>query len=84
MVNIRRLNPDYGDEVFEALTIEEAADKILETRDNGWANFAVLETETEEEKEHLELRLATKAGLLDYLKNKVENTLRLVPNMAGG
>lgn len=80
MVNIRRLHPDHGDQVLEALTIDEAADTILETRDNGWANFAVLEKNDEQ----LELKMATKTGLLDYLKDKTEQTLRLVPNIAGG
>jgi len=69
---------------MEALSAEEAADVILETRDSGWASFAILEGETKEEDRQLELRLANKAGLIDYLKDKAEKTLRLVPNTGGG
>jgi len=84
MVNIRRLHPEHGDQVMEALSAEQAADVILETRDNGWARFAILEGETKEEDKQLELQMATKAGLIDYLKDKAEQTLRLVPVSGGG
>ena len=61
-------------------TPEQAADLILETRDNGWARFGVFEIADEQ----LELEMATRTGLIELFKEKAKETLRLVPVIAGG
>ena len=89
MVNIRVRTPNTGDQVLENLTVEEAADTLLKIRDvgiperdiaKGYTRFGIFE----ESDEALELQMATKTGLIELFKKKINETLRLVPMVSGG
>lgn len=88
-MNIRVRTPADGDLVLEHLGVEEAADTLLKIRDTGmpekgiaqgYAKFGIFEQSDEQ----LELEMATRTGLIDLLKDKVKDTLRLVPVVTGG
>jgi len=89
MVTIRIRTPKTGDQLLENLTVEEAADTILKIRDEGiperdiqkgFAKFGVFENSDTQ----LELEMATRTGLIDILKDKAKDILRLVPVVSGG
>ena len=89
MIKIRVRTPKTGDQVLESTTVEEAADTLLKIRDHGiperdirqgFAKFGVFENSDTQ----LELEMATRTGLIDLLKDKANDTLRLVPVVAGG
>ena len=89
MVTIRIRTPKTGDQLLENLTVEEAADTILKIRDEGiperdiqkgFAKFGVFENSDTQ----LELEMATRTGLIDLLKEKANDILRLVPVVSGG
>ena len=89
MVTIRVRTPKTGDQVLENLSPEEAADTIIKIRDEGipdldikqgFAKFGVFENSDTQ----LELEMATRTGLIDLLKDKANDILRLVPVVSGG
>ena len=89
MIKIRVRTPKTGDQVLESVTVEEAADTLLKIRDEGipeldirqgFAKFGVFENSDTQ----LELEMATRTGLIDILKEKANDVLRLVPVVAGG
>jgi len=79
MVWIRWPDPDVGDQLQEMLPAE-AADFIMDQRDKLPARFGVWEGSNAQ----LELQMATRSGILEALKEREEQTLRLVPVTGGG
>lgn len=85
MVRIRCLDRMKGDQLIPELdqpemTAEEAASFILQRRDEGLTRFGVWEGEDTQ----LELEMATRTGILQQLKERAGQILRLVPVVSGG
>jgi len=79
MVWIRWLDPDVGDQVQEMLPAD-AVDFILDRKKKGLVKFGIWEGQDAQ----LELEMATRSGILDALKEREKQTLRLVPIVGGG
>lgn len=79
MVWIRWPDPDVGDQLQEMLPAE-AADFIMDQKEKGLVKFGVWEGSNAQ----LELEMVNKTDLLEVLKEREEETLRLVPAIAGG
>lgn len=80
MVTIRVRTPEHGDQVLENLSPSEAVDVIMDVKEKGYAKFGVFENSDTQ----LELEMATRTGILEALKGKADDVLRLVPVVAGG
>lgn len=81
MVWIRWPDPIVGDQLQEMMP-PEAADFIIaqnEDKRTPTYRFGVWSDGTQ-----LELEMATRTGILDALKERDEQTLRLVPIVGGG
>ncbi|MCK4266319.1 MAG: hypothetical protein KAX31_03500 [Thermoplasmata archaeon] len=79
MVRIRWPDPDVGDQIQEMMPAE-AVDFILDQKEKLPCKFGVWEGQDAQ----LELEMATRSGILEALKERSEQTLRLVPIIAGG
>ena len=79
MVTIRWPDPDVGDQIQEMMPAE-AVDFILDQKEKLPCKFGVWEGQDAQ----LELEMATRSGILEALKERSEQTLRLVPIIAGG
>ena len=80
MVTIRWPDPDVGDQVQEMMPTEEAVDFILDKKEKLPCKFGVWEGQDAQ----LELEMATRSGILEALKERDGQTLRLVPVIKGG
>jgi len=78
-VVIRVLDPDKGDMLNELL-LDEAVELVLEHREKGISRFGIWEGSDEQ----LELEMMTRTGILDALREKEGDVLRLVPIVGGG
>ena len=79
MVRIRWPDPDVGDQVQEMMPAE-AVDFIMDQKERLPCKFGVWEGQDAQ----LELEMATRSGILEALKERSEQTLRLVPVIEGG
>lgn len=79
MVWIRWPDPDVGDQVQEMMPAE-AVDFIMDQKEKLPCKFGVWEGQDAQ----LELEMATRSGILESLKERSEQTLRLVPVIEGG
>ena len=79
MVRIRWPDTDVGDQVQEMMPAE-AVDFIMDQKEKLPCKFGVWEGQDAQ----LELEMATRSGILEALKERSEQTLRLVPVIAGG
>ncbi len=79
MVKIRWPDPNVGDQIQEMMPAE-AVDFILDQREKLPCKFGVWEGQNAQ----LELEMATRTGILAALMEREEQTLRLVPVIAGG
>jgi len=79
MVWIRWPDPDVGDQLQEMMPAD-AADFIMDQKDKMPARFGVWEGSNDQ----LELEMATRSGILEALKERGDQTLRLVPVIEGG
>lgn len=79
MVWIRWPDPDVGDQLQEMMPAE-AADLIMDLKKRLPAKFGVWEGSDTQ----LELEMATRSGILEALKEREGQTLRLVPVIGGG
>ena len=79
MVTIRWPDPDVGDQVQEMMPAE-AVDFIMDQKEKLPCKFGVWEGQDAQ----LELEMATRSGILEALKERSEQTLRLVPVIKGG
>ncbi len=79
MVWIRWPDPEVGDQLQEMLPAN-AADFILDQKKKGLVRFGVWEGSDAQ----LELDMIKKTDLLEVLKEREDQTLRLVPVIIGG
>ena len=79
MVWIRWPDPFVGDQLQEMMPAE-AADFIMRARHELPARFGVWEADNAQ----LELEMINKTDLIEVLKERGEQTLRLVPVIEGG
>jgi hypothetical protein len=79
MVWIRWPDPDVGDQLQEMMPAE-AADLIMDLKEKLPARFGVWEADNAQ----LELEMVNKTDLLEVLKEREGQTLRLVPVIEGG
>ena len=79
MVTIRWPDPDVGDQVQEMMPAE-AVDFIMDQKEKLPCKFGVWEGQDAQ----LELEMATRSGILEALKEREGQTLRLVPVIGGG
>lgn len=79
MVWIRWPDPEVGDQIQEMLPADAAA-FIMDQRKKGLVRFGVWEGSDAQ----LELEMVSKTDLLEVLKEREDQTLRLVPTIMGG
>lgn len=79
LVKIRVLDPEAGDQLLD-LTPVEAADLVWDQKEKGITKFGLWEGADAQ----LELEMMTRTGILDALKERSEDILRLVPIVGGG
>lgn len=79
MVWIRWPDPEVGDQLQEMMPAE-AADLIMDLKERLPARFGVWEGSNAQ----LELEMVNKTDLLEVLKEREGQTLRLVPVIEGG
>ena len=81
MVWIRWPDPEVGDQHQEMAPLE-AVDFILDQKKKGLVMFGVWEGS--DEQLALETEMVNKTNLVEVMKEKQDDTLRLVPVVSGG